>query len=113
MQADALNCMFLVMTYMYIMCSAQIKVPILSFASCELCILGEMLTKICYSFRDKYNTLINPFVPSVLWAMFLEYVNMYSTARAIYCSFKSNNSLLVLLLTFLALYNVLFRSQDY
>ena len=110
MQADALNCMFLVMTYMYIMCSAQIKVPI---SSCELCILGEMLTKICYSFRDKYNTLINPFVPSVLWAMFLEYVNMYSTAGAIDCSFQSNSSLLVLLLTFLALYNVLFRSQDY
>ena len=27
MQANALNCMFLVMTYLYIMCSAQIKVP--------------------------------------------------------------------------------------
>ena len=27
MQADALNCMFLVMTYVYITCSAQIKVP--------------------------------------------------------------------------------------
>ena len=46
MQADALNCMFLVMMYMYIMCSAQIKVPMHpAHAVCQLFLVRNMACK--------------------------------------------------------------------
>ena len=55
MQADALNCMFLVMTYVYIMCSAQIKVPVNPVCRLpELFLVRNMARKVkCVRFDTK------------------------------------------------------------